>query len=72
MDVKQKQHADGEGRWVKKNGKFRYGYKKHVVTTDDGLVFSVHAIATNVHEICNLEKVLAKASLPKGCKINAD
>ncbi len=61
-----------EVRWVKKNGKLRYGYQKHVVTTDESLVLGVHTTAANVHKISNLEEVLEKASLPKGCKIKAD
>ncbi len=72
VHVKQQKHVDGQARWVKKNGRLRYGYKKYVVTTDEGLVLGVHTTAANVHEISNLEEVLAKASLPKGCKIKAD
>jgi IS5 family transposase len=33
--------VDKDGTWLKKNGKFHFGYKKHHVTDDEGLVLGV-------------------------------
>ena len=64
--------TDLEAAWVKKRGKLRYGYKKHYVTDLEGLVIGVHTTAANVHEITNLEEVLATADLPIGIPVKAD
>ncbi len=71
----QKQEAssvDTEAAWVKKAGKVRYGYKKHHVTDNEGLVLGVVTTAANLNEITNLEKVLESADLPKNIAIKAD
>lgn len=35
-----KPNVDGEARWVKKMGKLHFGYKRHSVTDENGLVTS--------------------------------
>lgn len=70
-----KQYADSvdkEGAWLKKGGKYRFGYKKHHVTDDQGLVLEVLTTKASVNEVANLEQVLDTADLPKGIPLKAD
>lgn len=64
--------VDKEASWVKKAGKLRYGYKKHHVTDEEGLVLGVVTTKASVNEISNLEEVLDAAELPKGIPVKAD
>jgi len=64
--------VDTQGAWVKKAGKLRYGYKKHHVTDDEGMIMGVLTTPANLNEISNLEKVLDTADLPTGISIKAD
>lgn len=68
--VKQKQKGvDEEGRWLKKGGKLRYGYKKHIATEDEGLVTAVHTTTANEHDSRGLKPLLKKVpkkNLKKG------
>jgi len=64
--------VDTQGAWVKKAGKLRYGYKKHHVTDDEGMIMGVLTTPSNLNEISNLEKVLDTADLPTGISIKAD
>lgn len=64
--------VDTEAAWIKKAGKYRYGYKKHYITDTNGLVLGVHTTAANVNEIANLEDVLATADLPEGTYLYGD
>ena len=64
--------VDSEGRWVKKAGKLRFGYKKHTVTDAQGLVLGIVTTAANVNEISNLEDVLDTCELGKGSWVKAD
>ena len=38
IEKKVSSRTDMEARWIKKGGIKRYGYKKHVVTDEEGLV----------------------------------
>lgn len=69
---KQQSHVDQEAKWIKKNNKLRFGYKKHFVTDNNGIVLGVHTTAANVNEISNLEEVLDKCNLTAGTKVKAD
>jgi IS5 family transposase len=69
---KEQPGVDSEARWIKKAGKLRFGYKKHFVTDNQGLVLGVHTTAANINEITNLEEVLCKADLPEGIPLKAD
>ncbi len=51
--------VDKEASWLKKGGKYRYGYKKHHVTDSEGLVLGVLTTKASTNEIANLEEVLA-------------
>lgn len=64
--------VDTEARWIKKAGKLRYGYKKHFVTDQEGLVLGVLTTPANVNEISNLEAVLNTTDLPEGIHLNGD
>lgn len=64
--------VDTEASWIKKGGKLRYGYKKHHVTDEQGLVLGVHTTAANVNEISNLSEVLDSVELPEGIPFYGD
>lgn len=64
--------VDTEAKWIKKAGKLRYGYKKHVVTDEEGLILGILTTSANVNEITNLEDVLATADLPLNIALKAD
>ena len=70
--TKTQKGADPEGRWIKKAGKTRFGYKKHVVTDEEGLIIGMLTTPANVNEISNLEDVLNSADLPQGIYLCAD
>ena len=64
--------VDGQAAWVKKAGKLRYGYKKHHLTDDEGMIMGVLTTPANVNEISNLEDVLNTVDLPEGIALKAD
>lgn len=64
--------VDKEASWLKKGGKYHYGYKKHYVTDEEGLVLGVLTTKASVNEIANLEEVLDKADLPGNIPLKAD
>ncbi len=57
---------------VKKKDKYRYGYKKHYVTDNEGLVLGVLTTKASTNEVGNLEEVLDKADLPRDIPLKAD
>ena len=60
-----------DGAWTRKAGKLRYGYKKHHVTDEEGLVLGVVTTIANVNEISKLEKVLQRADLSENISVKA-
>ncbi len=64
--------VDTEAAWLKKRGKFHYGYKKHQVTDEEGCVLGVLTTPANINEISNIEEVLETADLPKNIPLKAD
>lgn len=64
--------VDKDAAWLKKGGKFRFGYKKHHVTDEEGLVLGVLTTKASTNEISNLEEVLDTADLPEGIPLKAD
>lgn len=64
--------VDKDGAWLKKAGKYHYGYKKHHITNQEGLVLGVVTTKASTNEISNLEEVLNTASLPEGIALMAD
>ena len=64
--------VDTDGRWVKKAGKLRYGFKKHIATDDQGLVLSVTTTAANVHDSKEFKPLIEKAAIGQGSRVLAD
>jgi IS5 family transposase len=64
--------VDKDAAWLKKGGKYRFGYKKHHVTDNEGLVLGVLTTKASTNEIANLEEVLDTADLPKNIPLKAD
>lgn len=64
--------VDTDASWLKKRGKYHYGYKKHHVTDEEGLVLGVVTTKASTNEIANLEEVLDSADLPKNIPLKAD
>ncbi len=64
--------VDTDAAWLKKGGKYRFGYKKHHVTDEEGLVLGVLTTKASTNEIANLEAVLDTADLPKNIPLKAD
>ena len=67
-----KPNVDGEARWVKKMVKLHFGYKRHSVTDENGLVIAEETTPANESDIKHLEKPLEKAKLPQGTPVYAD
>ena len=42
-----KPNVDTEARWVKKMGKLHFGYKRHTVTDENGMVLAEETTAAN-------------------------
>jgi IS5 family transposase len=70
--VKVQRHVDKEGAWIKKAGKLRFGYKKHIATDEQGLVRAVITTSANESDIVHLEDVIEKAGIEKGSRVRAD
>jgi IS5 family transposase len=64
--------VDTEATWVKKADKLQYGFKKHVVSDNEGMAIGVLTTTASVNEISNFEEMLATADLPKGISLSAD
>lgn len=66
--------VDKDGTWLKKRGKYHFGFKKHHVTDDEGLVLGVLTTTASKNEIANLEEVLetVNVELPKDIPLKAD
>lgn len=72
--LKEKPGTDYEARWTKKGKTYRYGYKKHVATNEDGIILSVVTTPANVTDVTQLEAVIEQIEdLPReGCTVLAD
>jgi IS5 family transposase len=64
--------VDQEASWLKKRGKYHYGYKKHHLTDEEGLVLGVLTTKASVNEIANLSDLLDTVDLPEGIALKAD
>jgi len=72
-----KEYADGvdrDGTWLKKRGVYHFGFKKHHVTDDEGLVVGVLTTTASKNEVANLEDVLdtINVSIPENVPLKAD
>lgn len=74
VEVKKEYAAsvDKDGSWLKKRGKYHFGFKKHHVTDQEGLVLGVLTTKASINEIANLDQVLDTADLPEGIALKAD
>jgi len=52
--------TDSEGRWVKKAGKLRYGYKRHDAVDENGMIVGTHTTTANEHDSKGLSPLLKK------------
>jgi len=52
MNLVRKQHpgVDNEARYLKKGEALHYGYKRHVLTDENGIQLSVHTTCVNQHD----------------------
>ncbi len=64
--------VDKQASWLKKRGKDYYGYKKHYVTDEEGLVLGGLTTKASVNEVSNLQEVLASTDLPEGIPLKGD
>lgn len=69
---KTKPGVDPDGRWLKKDGKLRFGFKQHTATDERGLVLGIVTTGANESDIKYLDDVLAKLDLPKKASVKAD
>ena len=68
----QKPSVDKEASWVKKGGKLRFGYKKNIITDDNGLVIKTVTTRASTHDSKVFTKLVDKANLDRGCEVQAD
>ena len=66
LKEKEKPNVDKEARWVKKAGKLRFGYKRHTVTTTEGLILAEETTAADENDIKHMSGIMEKAHLPAG------
>lgn len=52
--------ADSQGRWLKKQGKNIFGYKKHIAVDDNGIVLGLHTTPANEHDSKGLRPLIEK------------
>lgn len=63
---------NSEARWVCKDKAYRYGYKKHVLPDEQGLVEAVITTAANCADTVVLPDLMEKAELVLGVQLLAD
>ena len=66
--------VDKEGTWLKKRGKYHFGFKKQHVTDNEDLVLGVLTTTASKNENANLEEVLetVNVALPENIPLKAD
>ena len=67
-----KPEGDTEARWVRKGKDYRYGYKKHVLTDEQGLVEAVITTPANCSDTVVLPDLVKKSKLSPGVSVLAD
>lgn len=67
-----KPNVDTDARWVIKMKRLHFGYKRHTVTDENGLVLAEETTPANESDTRHLEAPLAKAALPEGTLVYAD
>ena len=61
---------DSDARWIKKNSRYRLGYKQHTRTDEEGYIEKLHITPANAHECKHLSPLLEE--LPEGTTVYAD
>lgn len=64
--------VDKDAAWLKKGDKYHFGFKKHHVTDQEGLVLGVLTTKASTNEISILEEVLDTADLPENIAVSGD
>ncbi len=64
--------ADLEAKWIKKYGKYLYGYKIHNAVNDKGYILGGVITGANAADITHLEDVLNEIMLEEGLSVLAD
>ena len=74
LKKKYAQSVGKDGTWLNKIGKYHFGFKKHNITDNKGLVLGVFTSTASTNAIANLEEVLktVNLSLPKDIPLKAD
>lgn len=72
LEEYQPARVDKQARWVVKRGKPQYGYKKHILTDEEGLVQAIETTPANTHDSQPLEALIDKAGCICGTQIEAD
>ena len=52
--------TDSEGKWVRKAGRSRYGYKRHDTVDQNGMIVGTHTTTANEHDSKGLSLLLSK------------
>jgi IS5 family transposase len=64
--------VDREAAWAVKAGKLYYGFKKHILTDDNGLVVEVKTSKASTHDSKLFEALVTDSNLPAGTEVQAD
>ncbi|WKD53452.1 IS5 family transposase [Porphyromonas gingivalis] len=70
--VRQRKGTDEEARWVYKQKRYHYGYKKHCLTNVQGIVQKVITTAANRSDTKEFIALLQGANIPQGTVVLAD
>jgi IS5 family transposase len=74
LKKKYAQSVGKDGTWLKKIGKYHFGFKKHNITDNKGIILGVFTSTASTNVIANLEEVLkaVNISLPKDIPLKDD
>lgn len=72
LEEKVKPGVDTDGKWIKKAGKLRFGYKQHTATDEQGLILAIVTTSANQSDTKFLEDVLKKVKPKAGTWVKAD
>ena len=70
--VRRRKGTDEEARWVYKQKRYHYGYKKHCPTNVQGIVQKVITTAANRSDTKEFIPLLQGANIPQGTAVLAD
>ncbi|WP_373833633.1 IS5 family transposase [Bacteroides heparinolyticus] len=70
--VRQRKGTDGEARWVYKQSRYRYGYKKHCLTNIQGIVQRVITTPANRSDTKEFIPLMEGMDIPEGTAVLAD